>query len=358
MKSILRNPARALGSPLSLVVAALMISPLAGAAESRDTLILTSTNSATSNSVVVFKLDMSGTPSLTLQNMLPTGGLGGASGNAGGLQFKEEFGAVVNYASNTVTKLSRYNDWVGVAGTINLTKGCVHPLSVALTETDLYSGGANCAEAHDWPSGRSKGPAVKMPDTSMGQLVVGRTWAAVTMTSGSVLQLPLAGDGSLKGTSTSVALPADANNTPLGAAFWGDLLGFNPAHSADSFVLVNSTGSAYPVLGPQPAYPMNAPCWLAKGPGNLWYSGNSPGHAVSIFFSDGQGGEFYKSIAVGGVPTDITVSADKKLLAVIYTAADGGHVAVFCIDNHGDLSLVATSSAIGVASFNGVAISQ
>ena len=107
-------------------------------------------------------------------------------------------------------------------------------------------------------------------------------------------------------------------------------------------------------------YPSNAPCWLAKGAGNVWYAGNSPGQAISIFFSDGQGGTFYKSVPLPGVATDVTVSPDGKWLAVIYTAADGsgGRIAVFAIDTYGDLSLAATSSSINVAAFNGVAISQ
>jgi len=124
--------------------------------------------------------------------------------------------------------------------------------------------------------------------------------------------------------------------------------------------LVDQNKNVYPVLGPQPAYPTNAPCWLAKGPGNLWYAGNSPGMAISIFFSDGQGGAFYKSVSLPGVATDITVSPDGAWLAVIYTASDGsgGRVAVYAIDAYGDLSLEAESQPIGVASFNGVAISQ
>jgi hypothetical protein len=122
-----------------------------------------------------------------------------------------------------------------------------------------------------------------------------------------------------------------------------------------------ASGSVYAVPGPTPPYPNgNAPCWLVKGPGSLWYSGNSPAQAISIFFSDGQGGVFYKSVPVPGVPTDIAVSPDLQWLAVIYTAADGsGRVAVFAIDAYGDLSPVATSAPIGgVGTFNGVAISQ
>jgi len=107
--------------------------------------------------------------------------------------------------------------------------------------------------------------------------------------------------GALAGTSSSVTLPSDAYNTPLGAAFWATLWASTrrTARTASRWWtrLATSTGA-----GPQPAYPSNAPCWLAKGAGNVWYAGNSPGQAVSIFFSDDQGGVFYKSFR-GGVPT-------------------------------------------------------
>jgi hypothetical protein len=216
-------------------------------------------------------------------------------------------------------------------------------------------------ESHAWPSGRVEGGVVGITDASAAQVVVGESWAAVTLKSGSVLQLPLGARGALAGTRLAVPLPSVANDTPLGAAFWGDVLGFNPAHSVDSLALVDRNRNVFPILGPQPAFPNgNAPCWLAKGPGNLWYAGNTPAQAISIFFSDGQGGTFYKSVALPGAPTDITVSSDGQWLAVIYTAADGSgaRVAVFAIDAQGDLSLAATSAPVGAASFNGVAISE
>jgi hypothetical protein len=114
----------------------------------------------------------------------------------------------------------------------------------------------------------------------------------------------------------------------------------------------------FPIVGPTPAYPTNAPCWVAKGPGSAWYTGNSPGHAISIFFSDAQGGAFYKSVPLPGAPSDITVSRDGKWLAVIYVTGGEGYVSVFAIDSYGDLTPVATSNPVGVAGFNGVAISQ
>jgi hypothetical protein len=340
------------------IVASLMTT-LAIASDQPDVLVVTSTNSA-SNNVVVFKLETVGTPSLTQVGLLPTGGEGGASSNAGSVQFNGNFGAVANYGSNTVTKLMRVGDSMSVAGTIPLANGCLKPVSVALRDSQLFVAGANCAESHSWPSGQPEGNVVALPNPSAAQIAVGQTWAAVTLTSGSVLQLPLAADSALNGTSFAVTLPADANNTPLGAAFWGDLLGFNPAHSPDSFALVNQSRAVFPVLGPQPPYPSNAPCWLAKGPGSIWYSGNSPGQAISIFFSDAQGGAFYKSVPLPGMPTDITVSPDRKWLAVIYTAAADNlaRVAVFSIDGFGELSPVATSQPVGgVSAFNGVAIS-
>jgi hypothetical protein len=60
--------------------------------QSPSILVLTSTNSASDNAVVAFKLNTGETPSLSLQETLPTGGKGGASGNAGILQFQNGFG--------------------------------------------------------------------------------------------------------------------------------------------------------------------------------------------------------------------------------------------------------------------------
>jgi hypothetical protein len=325
----------------------------------RSALVITSTNDATGNAVVVFKLDTVGTPSLALAETLWTGGKGGASTNAGILQFNDDLGAVANYGSNTVSQLVRYDSSIAIGKTIHLAPDCVNPDSVALTREHLFVVGANCAESHAWPSGFVDGPVVSLSDPSAAQIAVGKSWAAVTMSSGSLLQLPLTqDDGALSGASTAIALPSDADMVPLGAAFWGNVLGFTPAHSPDSFAIVDENGTVNPIAGPTPSYPVNAPCWVAKGPGNIWYTGNSPGDAISIFFSDNQGGAFYKSVPLPGSPTDITVSADRKWLAVIYKAGGEAYVAVFAIDDHGDLTPVATSSSIGVASFNGVAISQ
>jgi len=324
----------------------------------RAVLVLTSTNDPGANQVVVFALETGGTPSLSLADMLPTQGKGGASNNAGILQFRDDFGAVGNYGSNNVSQIVRRHNSISIEGAINLASNCKKPDSVALSQDHLFVVGANCAESHAWPSGSLEGPVVALSDPSAAQIAVGKDWAAITTTSGSLLQLPLKWDGALAGSSAAVTLPSTADNTPLGAAFWGDVLGFTPAHSPDSFAIVDKARDVYPITGPTPAYPTNAPCWVAKGPGNIWYTANSPGEAISIFLTDGQGGVFYKSIALPGSPTDITVAPDKKWLAVIYSAGGSAYVAVFAIDAYGDLTPAATSSPVGVAGFSGVAFSE
>lgn len=324
----------------------------------RSALVLTSTNDPAGNQVAVFQLETGGTPALPLVQTLPTGGKGGASNNAGILQVKHDLGAVANYGSNNVSELVRDGDSFRVGGTTPLAPGCVKPDSVALAGGQLFVVGATCAESHAWPSGTLDGALVHLTDPSAAQIAVGRSWGAVTMTSGSLLQAGLTRSGALNGTAVPVALPSSADNTPLGEAFWGDILGFTPAHSPDSFAIVDAQRNVHPVAGPTPPYPTNAPCWVAKGRGNIWYTGNSPGHAISIFFSDGKGGVFYKSVPLPGAPTDITVSRDGKWLAVIYAANGSGYVSVFAIDRYGDLSPEATSDPVGVAAFSGVAISQ
>jgi hypothetical protein len=251
----------------------------------------------------------------------------------------------------------RDDDIISVGKTIRLGPGCMNPDSVALGKDHLYVVDMGCAESYPWPWGSTADGTVTLGDTNAAQIAVGWSWAAVTLRDNKLYQLPLTHHGALSGTYTPVTLLSGASLVPLGEAFWGDVLGFTPAHDMDSFAIVNKSGTEYPILGP-PMYPANAPCWVAKGKGNIWYTGNTPGKAISIFFSDSQGGASYKSISLPGGPTDITVSPDGKWLAVIYTVGSDGYVAVFSIDAYGDLSPVATSTFSLPASISGVAISQ
>src|SRR5208337_246783 len=112
--------------------------------DGRSVYVLTSTNDPSGNSVVVFQLNRGGSPSLSWVDTLPTGGKGGASTNAGILQFGDDFGAVANYGSNSVSQLVRDEDIISIGRTINLATGCMKPDSVALSREHLFVVGTTC----------------------------------------------------------------------------------------------------------------------------------------------------------------------------------------------------------------------
>src|SRR5208337_3293763 len=198
--------------------------------DGRRVFVLTSTNDASANNVVVFELDTSGTPPLPMVDMLPTGGKGGAGGNAGILQFRDDLGAVANYGSNSVTQLERDHDFISIGRTISLAPGCMKPDSVALGKDHLYVVDTVCAESYPWPWGSTADGTVSLGDSNAAQIAVGWSWAAVTLKDNKLYQLPLTGHGALSGTYTPVTLLSGAELVPLGEAFWGDILGFTPAH--------------------------------------------------------------------------------------------------------------------------------
>ncbi|HEX8784145.1 MAG TPA: hypothetical protein VF764_12275, partial [Steroidobacteraceae bacterium] len=78
------------------VLAATVLATAAVSASERQgsVLVLTSTNDPGSNAVVVFKLDTAGAPALSHLDTLVTGGKGGASTNAGIVQFRQGRGVV------------------------------------------------------------------------------------------------------------------------------------------------------------------------------------------------------------------------------------------------------------------------
>ena len=81
----LRNLTRSMaGRAGTAVAASLLVASLAVAREpDRGVLVLTSTNDPSTNQVLVFQLETGDAPALSLAQTLPTGGSGGASGNAG-----------------------------------------------------------------------------------------------------------------------------------------------------------------------------------------------------------------------------------------------------------------------------------
>ncbi len=341
----------------------LFVLAAAAFAVAEDTLVSVTTNDA-ANRVVSFKLTKSASGwSLPIVQVLPTGGSGGAGGNAGILQSEGNLYATVDNTTNSLRFFERFADFLIPIRKIDLPQDCPNPDSVALVRGSVYIVGASCALSYNIFTGAPTGYRVAMPDNSAAQIVVGKSWAAVTLKSGAVLKLPLLENGGLAGTAISVALPPGTTKVPFGADFDGDLLGFTPAHDVDQLALVSAAGDVFPIAALAPGFPAHAACWLKKGPRSIWYAGDSPGHAVLVAFTDGTSGNFnpQKVIALPGSPTDVAISSDNKVFAVIYTKTDGtARVAAFAVDERGDLTFLAESDAVpnAASAFSGVTITR
>src|SRR5580704_8593876 len=108
-------------SAAGLLVGILLATTVAVAGEpERAVFVLTSTNNPAGNAVVVFHLEDGETSTLSYTDSLPTGGNGGASGNAGILRFGRDEGAVANFGSNSVTAFTRDEDRFRIGHTIKL----------------------------------------------------------------------------------------------------------------------------------------------------------------------------------------------------------------------------------------------
>jgi hypothetical protein len=105
-----------------VMAVSLLLATAAALAEppDRTIFVLTSTNDPSNNAVEVFRLNIANAHSLSLVGTLPTGGKGGASNNAGILQFRENLGAVANWGSNNVSQLIRTENSIAVVRTIKL----------------------------------------------------------------------------------------------------------------------------------------------------------------------------------------------------------------------------------------------
>ncbi|MDE2052033.1 MAG: hypothetical protein KGJ72_13555 [Gammaproteobacteria bacterium] len=126
--------------------------------------MLTSTNDPGTSQVLVYQLQTGVAPALSLVQTLPTGGRGGAGGNAGILQMRDDFGAVANYGSSTVSELVRAGDFMQVRGQIRLAPGCLKPDSVARAPAGLDP--AHSAEERRQPPASRRLPGFSVPRQS------------------------------------------------------------------------------------------------------------------------------------------------------------------------------------------------
>jgi hypothetical protein len=296
-------------------------------------------------------------------NYVPTGGLGGAGGNAGGVAVEGKLAAVVNFGSTNVTIFVRRGDAMEPTQVI---KTASQPVSVAFGHNHLVVLGLTTAESfpvYGNNVGKDADGLVQLAraDKSAAQIVAFDGGVIYSEKSGSVAELNLSTNGvaGLSGPNRPVLLPnAPNNDTPFGMIARGANIYVTIAHSNLEALVANgqiiSTAASLTPFKDAAGGFLHAPCWNALF-GQFLYSADSPGKQLLRYLvSDSN--VFFDKAAVArfaGPPTDLAV--DENVMAVI----DGGdgvtsNASLFDIDGEGELAL---RFAIKIAGpINGAAI--
>jgi hypothetical protein len=318
-------------------------------------LFLTATN-ATNNSLAVINT--------RTQQMLfaPTGGTGGASGNAGGVAVSGDLAAVVNFGSSNVTIFQRKGDTMEP---VQMVKTTAQPVSVAFGHGHLVV--LTLSDVQSFPV---YGNTVGNNDGTVSLLATDGTAAQVVSFDGGVmyseksgeigqLNLSTSGNSGLSGPNVSVPLPAAPNNnTPFGMVARGPYVYATIAHS-DLETLIANGKIVTTAAGPTPYTDAfgnitHAPCWNTLS-GQFLFASDSPGQQLVRFLVSDSNVFLDKAgvAMLSGAPTDLYASG--SLLGVI----DGGNgttsnASVFTIDSEGELTLSFAVKITGA--INGAAI--
>jgi len=300
------------------------------ATQSRNTLVVTSSNNAAGNSLLAF--DSTG----ALVQTIATGGLGGVSGNAGGIAAAGQLVAVVNFGSQSVSlfELTR-----GGFALTDLITTMSPPVSVAFGHGHLYVLGTTSVESHQLHgrnvAAASDGSATLLgADGSAAQVGVVGDQLLITEKS-NVVEIVNLQAGAVTGVPSEVTIP-QGSDTPLGLTTRGNTGYVTIAHS-DEVGLVKS-GHLTALVG---SGAQHAPCWLALV-GQYLYSSNSPSHSISRFIVSGNRIVLDAEVVAttAGAPTDI--GAFGRVIGVL----DGGtqtRLTQFEVDDDGELQQIAVS---------------
>jgi len=329
-----------------ILTAAAVLLATATAASAHGALILTASNAAANELLV---LDTAG----NVLKRLPTQGQGGVAGNAGGVAASRDRVAVVNHGSSNVSVFAR--DEGGRRFRLERVIQTVGaPVSVAFGHDHLYVLTDTGVESHRatpwgiWPAadGRSQ---LLHADASAAQVGVLRGELVISEKSNAIEGVTLSADGAVAGRSTLVAaIPANVD-APFGLATRGDDAYVTIAHADEISLVRHDT-----VLATTPSVTQHAPCWVALD-GPFLYSANSPSHSVSRYAVYGQ--KIVQDAPViaqfTGSPTDIAVR--DGVAAVVDAASGQSRVSIFKVDEDGNFALQGVA-AFASAATNGVAI--
>jgi len=328
---------------LSLIVPLLVATTAVRADSDRKTLVVTSSN-ATKNQLLVYNSKGE------LIQTISTHGQGGATGNAGGIEAKGNFVAVVNFGSQSVAMFNRDDDGFHFT---QLVPTASSPLSVAFGEDHLYILGTTTVESHRMfgsvVSPGSDGVVTLLKaDGSAAQVGVLPGQLIITEKSNTIETVNLLPDGAVSGVPTLVKNIPSNVNAPFGLITRGNDAYVTIAHANEISLVRNGTVLTVTSSGTQ-----NAPCWLTLV-GPFLYSSNSPSMSVSRFAVYGQ--KIVQDAAVAasfiGAPTDI--DSGEGLVAVIDGSGTLSHLSIFTVDEDGNLTLRIANTIGGAA--NGVAV--
>ena len=311
-----------------------------GFGASRAPLFLTATNGATNYLAVI-------NTATREASYLPTGGSGGASGNANSVAVEGRMVAVANFGTSNVTVFVRRGESLEAAGVIQTASA---PVSVAFGHGHLVVLGQMTAESfpvYGETVGKTADGSVRLmkADKSAAQIAVFDGGVVYVEKSGGValLDLPSNGFTGLAGPSRPVTLPAAPDNdTPFGMIARGANIYLTIAHSGAE-VLISGGKIISSAVGPVPYKDadgkfLHAPCWNTLH-GQFLYSADSSGKQLLRFLVSDTN-VFYDRAAVAtfsGGPTDL--AAEGNLLGVIDGGdGTGSNVSLFAIDAEGGLT--------------------
>ena len=307
------------------------------------TLVVTASNTSPNNLLVY---NSSG----QILDTVPTGGNGGVSGNAGGIAFAGNRLAVVNFASQNVSILSRRESGFHLDQVIPASSG---PVSVAFGHGHLYILGATTVESHPvYEFGVGPGAdglaTLLKADGSAAQVGVLENQLILTEKSNTIETVNLSRDGAVTGAPSLVSNIPSNVNAPFGLITRNNQAYVTIAHANEISLVrhdavITTTGS-----GTQ-----NAPCWLALD-GPWLFSANSPSKSVSRYLVFGNQIVQVAPVAASfnGSPTDIAYRSGS--LAAIDGAGAVSHLSIFRVDWDGNL--IRQGVATINAPANGVAV--
>jgi hypothetical protein len=326
-----------------LASAFLGAAPAVLASTNPNTLVVTSSN-ATKNQLLVYNTEGK------LIQTVATQGQGGASGNSGGIEVKDNVVAVVNFGSRSVSIFERWGNGFVLR---QLVPTASSPLSVAFGKDHFYILGTTTVESH-WmnesyvSSGVDGVATLLIADGSAAQVGVLPGQLVVTEKSNMIETVNLTADGAVTGVPTMVANIPSNVNAPFGLVTRGNDAYVTIAHANEISLVRN--GAILTITG---SGTQNAPCWLTLV-GPFMFSSNSPSMTVSRYAVYGQ--KIVQDAAVvatfNGDPTDI--ASGDGLVAVVDGLGALSHLSIFSVDEDGNLTLLNAETISGAA--NGVAV--